>query len=127
MKKTCSHCNESVRAEARKCQFCNFRFDVTPAVWPYHLGVLGAVLLGGAAVFFALALAGLALPAAFIALPKFLLAIGGVMLTIGTLGARANRRKRFRRTGSVPALRASDSRALARRQRPLASIPLAQA
>jgi hypothetical protein len=90
--KTCSHCSETVRAEARKCPFCSFRFDVTPATWPATLRVLAIAMLGGAAAI------GLVM-SPLLVVPQ--LALAAVLLGLGQLGARANRRAQFRATGPV--------------------------
>jgi hypothetical protein len=93
--KTCTHCNETVRATARKCQFCGFRFDVTAAKWPAAMRTAALIVLGaGAAI-------GLVSPV--LAVPQ--LVAGGALFAIGSLGARATRKAQFRSTGAVPALR----------------------
>jgi hypothetical protein len=93
MRKTCPHCHESVRAEARKCQFCGFRFDVPPpATWPRTLAALAMFPVGVAGSMFILALLGMAAPA-ITAVATSALATGVVMLAIGT---RARSQQRLR-------------------------------
>jgi hypothetical protein len=96
MRKTCPHCHESVRAEARKCQFCGFRFDAPPPpTWPRALAALAMFPLGVAASMFILAMLGMAAPAIKVVATSAL-ATGVVMLAIGTL-ARSQQRLRVLR------------------------------
>jgi hypothetical protein len=95
MTKTCTHCKETVRAEARKCQFCRFRFDVTPSAWPARAAMLGVAALGGAAAV-ALTLS------VWLAIPE--LGVALAMFAAATFGARRNTVRQFRDSGSVPAL-----------------------
>jgi hypothetical protein len=92
MMKTCTNCKETVREEARRCQFCSYRFDVSASRWPAKLNVAGAIVLGSG-----LSIAVAASPV--IAIPQ--LAIAGVLFAIGTLGRRASRKKQFARSGPV--------------------------
>ena len=95
--KTCSHCAETVRAEARRCQFCNFRFDVTAATWPGKLTVAASIALGsGSALLVAAPLLAIA--------P---LALACALFAIASHGRRASRKKLFARTGPLSALRAA--------------------
>jgi hypothetical protein len=85
MMKTCTNCNETVREEARRCQFCSFRFDVTAATWPAKLNLVAAIALGGGTV--------VAFTAPAVAIPQ--LAIAVALFVAGTLGRRAARRRQF--------------------------------
>ena len=97
MMKTCSHCSETVRAEARRCQFCHFRFDVTAATWPGKLTIAAAVALGSGSA--------LLVAAPVVAIAP--LAIAVALFAIAAYGRRASRKKLFARTGPLPALRAA--------------------
>jgi hypothetical protein len=96
MMKTCSHCQETVRVTARKCQFCGFRFDVTPSAWPARVAVAAvAAFAGGTAITLT--------ASAWLALPLFAVAL--VLFIAAAFGARANTRRMFRSSGALPALR----------------------
>jgi hypothetical protein len=87
MLKTCTHCNETVREEARRCQFCSYRFDVATATWPAKLNVAGALALGGAA----------ALVLTSMVAAMSMLVFASTLVTIGAFGRRASRKKQFAR------------------------------
>jgi hypothetical protein len=87
MLKTCTHCQETVREEARRCQFCSYRFDVVAAKWPATVNLAGALALGGAAM--------LVLTSPLAAVSMF--AFASALVAIGMAGRRASRRKQFAR------------------------------
>ena len=90
MMKRCANCNETIRATARKCQLCGFRFDVTAARWPTRVAILAAAVLGAAAAL-----------VAFSALTcAFLCVTGLALLALAGAGARANHRRMFRSSGT---------------------------
>jgi uncharacterized protein UPF0547 len=96
--KHCPDCTETIRTEARKCQFCGFRFDAPPpAAWPGRIAALGALATIAGGVVCALGLGMLAV------------AVGAVLLVAGTVAQLVQRRRRIVRrwspSGSVPALR----------------------
>ena len=95
MMKRCPDCTEMVRADARKCQFCSFRFDA-PGVarWPLALAIAGA--LATIAGMFALAVAATVLGLA-IGAPVFAVGLGAMIVQRRT-------RRRWSLSRSVPAL-----------------------
>lgn len=96
--KHCPDCTETLRDEARKCQFCGFRFDAPPAAtWPGWLAALGALatIAGGVVL--------------VLGVTAIVLALGVALLAGGTIAQAVQHRRRIARrwspSGGVPALR----------------------
>jgi predicted lysophospholipase L1 biosynthesis ABC-type transport system permease subunit len=80
--KSCPHCRDAIRAEAKKCQLCGFRFDVPAVAWPRKLSAAGAFPIGSAIALVVFALAGVHAHALGIA-AALAVAVGAALITIG--------------------------------------------
>jgi hypothetical protein len=81
-KKTCPHCRDAIRAEAKKCQLCGFRFDVAPPAWPRKVTAAGAFPIGVALAFVAFAVAGIAAKVLVIG-AAIAVAVGVTLVAVG--------------------------------------------
>ena len=84
--KRCPDCTETVRSEARKCQFCGLRFDAPPASsLPGWLAAVGALVTVAGGITVALGIT------------KIVIVIGALVLAAGTLPLGLHRRATRRR------------------------------